>query len=151
MVFLRHIAGEYNISDWRTCMYMLGDKTAWYADKIEQFLPILSCFQSHREQRVYRSYTVYGWWCYTWGRHEALPIPSVYGGRVIHFNTRQDLAAAKRVLPRLHVYHIWGSEFQDSGWIQSRLQSVLFLSESLLCLYYNSVTWMTLCSSLAIT
>ena len=78
-------------------------------------------------------------------------LDQVYGGRVIHFNTRQDLAAAKRVLLRLHVYHIWGSEFQDSGWIQSRLQSVLFISESLLCLYYNSVTWMTLCSSLAIT
>ena len=26
----------------------------------------------------------------------------VYGGRVIHFSTRQDLAAAERVLPRLH-------------------------------------------------
>jgi len=72
-------------------------------------------------------------------------------GRVIHFSTRQDLAAAKRVLLRLLVYHTWGSEFQDSKWIQSRLQSVLFISESLLCLYYNSVTWMTLCSSLAIT
>ena len=79
------------------------------------------------------------------------PYPDqVYGGRVIHFSTRQDLAAAERVLPRLHD-HTWGSEFQDSGWIQSRLQTVLFLSESLLCLYYNSVTWMTLCSSLAIT
>ena len=78
-------------------------------------------------------------------------LDQVYGGRVIHFSTRQNLAAAERVLPRLHVYHIWGSEFQDSKWIQSRLQSVLFLSESLLCLYYNSVTWMTLCSSLAST
>ena len=61
MVFLRHIAGEYNISDWGTYMYMLVNKTAWYADQVEQFLPILSCFQSHREQRVYRSHTVYGW------------------------------------------------------------------------------------------
>jgi hypothetical protein len=78
-------------------------------------------------------------------------LDQVYGGRVIHFSTWQNLAAAERVLPRLHVYHIWGSEFQNSGWIQSRLQSVLFISESLLCLYYNSVTWMTLCSSLAIT
>ena len=77
-------------------------------------------------------------------------LDQVYGGRVIHFSTRQDLAAAEQVLPRLHD-HIWGSEFQDSGWIQLRLQSVLFLSESLLCLYYNSVTWMTLCSRLAIT
>ena len=25
-------------------MYMLGDKTACYADQVEQFLPILSCF-----------------------------------------------------------------------------------------------------------
>jgi len=37
MVFLRHIAGEYNISAWGTCMVMLGDKTAWYADQVEQF------------------------------------------------------------------------------------------------------------------
>ena len=44
MVLLRHFAGEYNISDWETCMYMLGDKTACYADQVEQFLPILSCF-----------------------------------------------------------------------------------------------------------
>ena len=28
----------------------------------------------------------------------------VYGGRVIHFSTRQDLAAAERVFPRLHDY-----------------------------------------------
>ena len=35
-----------------------------------------------------------------------LYLDQVYGGRVIHFSTRQDLAAAKRVLPRLHVYHI---------------------------------------------
>ena len=55
-------------------------------------------------------------------------LDQVYGGRVIHLSTRQDLAAAERVLLRLHVYHIWGSEFQDSKWIQSRLQSVLFLS-----------------------
>ena len=60
MVFLRHIAGEYNISDWGTCMYMFGDKTAWYADQVAQFLPILSCFQTH-QQRIYRSHTVYGW------------------------------------------------------------------------------------------
>ena len=40
------------------------------------------------------------------GIPEALPIPSVYGDRVKHFNTRQDLAMAERVLPRLHVYHI---------------------------------------------
>ena len=33
-------------------------------------------------------------------------LDQVYGGRVIHFNTRQDLAMAERVLPRLHVYHI---------------------------------------------
>jgi hypothetical protein len=78
-------------------------------------------------------------------------LDEVYGGRVIHFNTRQNLATAERVLLRLHVYHIWGSEIQDSGWIQPRLQSMLFISESLLCLYYNSVTWMTLCSSLAST
>ena len=79
------------------------------------------------------------------------PYPDqVYGGRVIHFSTRQDLEAAERLLPRLHD-HTWGNEFQDSGWIQSRLQSVLFLSESLLYLYYNRVTWMTLCFSLAIT
>ena len=77
-------------------------------------------------------------------------LDQVDGGWIIHFSTWQDLAAAERVRPRLHDY-TWGSEFQDSGWIQSRLQSVLFLSESLLCLYYNSVTWMTLCSSLAIT
>ena len=44
MVSLRRIAGECNISDWGTCMYMLGDKTACYADQVEQFLPILSCF-----------------------------------------------------------------------------------------------------------
>ena len=31
-------------------------------------------------------------------------LDQVYGGRVIHFSTRQDLAAAERVLPRLH-YH----------------------------------------------
>ena len=29
-------------------------------------------------------------------------LDQVYGGRVIYFSTRQDLAAAKRVLPRLH-------------------------------------------------
>ena len=29
-------------------------------------------------------------------------LDQVYGGRVIHFSTRQDLAAAERVLPRLH-------------------------------------------------
>ena len=44
MGLLRHIAGEYNISDWGTCTYMLGDKTACYAEQVEQFLPILSCF-----------------------------------------------------------------------------------------------------------
>jgi hypothetical protein len=33
-------------------------------------------------------------------------LDQVYGGRVIHFSTRQDLAAAERVLPRQHVYHI---------------------------------------------
>jgi len=33
-------------------------------------------------------------------------LDQVYGGRVIHFSTRQNLAAAERVLPRLHVYHI---------------------------------------------
>ena len=33
-------------------------------------------------------------------------LDQVYGGRVIHFNTRQDLATAKRLFPRLHVYHI---------------------------------------------
>ena len=33
-------------------------------------------------------------------------LDQVYGGRVIHFNTRQDLAAAERVLPRLYVYYI---------------------------------------------
>ena len=31
-------------------------------------------------------------------------LDQVYGGRVIHFSTRQDLTAAERVLPRLH-YH----------------------------------------------
>ena len=35
-------------------------------------------FQSHQVQQVYRSYTVYEWWCYTWGRHEALPRPSLW-------------------------------------------------------------------------
>ena len=29
-------------------------------------------------------------------------LDQVYRGRVIHFSTRQDLAAAERVLPRLH-------------------------------------------------
>ena len=32
-------------------------------------------------------------------------LDQVYGGRVIHFSTRQDLEAAERVLLRLH-YHI---------------------------------------------
>ena len=30
-------------------------------------------------------------------------LDQVYGGRVIHFSTRQDLAVAERVLLRLHV------------------------------------------------
>ena len=33
------------------------------------------------------------------------PYPDqVYGGRVIRFSNQQDLAAAERVLPRLHDY-----------------------------------------------
>ena len=76
-------------------------------------------------------------------------LDQVYGGRVIQFSTRQDLAAAEQYFPGYTIT----SEVVSSrtAWIQSRLQSVLFLSESLLCLYYNSVTWMTLCLSLAIT
>ena len=31
-------------------------------------------------------------------------LDQVYGGRVIHFSTRQDLEAAAQVLPRLHDY-----------------------------------------------
>ena len=85
-------------------MYMLGDKTACYADQVEQFLPILSCFQSQREQRVYRSHTVYEW--VVTPEEDPKPyLDQVYGGRVIHFSTRQDLPAAERVFPRLH-YHI---------------------------------------------
>jgi phospholipid-translocating ATPase len=45
MVFLRHIAGKHNISDWGTRMYMLGDWRAWHADHMEQVQPILSCLK----------------------------------------------------------------------------------------------------------
>ena len=104
MVLLQHIAGKRNISDWETCMNMLGDKTACYADQVEQFLPILSGFN-----RIKSSESTEVILCMDGDvtpEEDTKPyLDQVYGGRVIHFSTRQDLAAAERVFPRLH-YHI---------------------------------------------
>ena len=80
---------------------MLGDKTAWYADQVEQFLPILSCFS-----RIKCSESTEVILCMdgvVTPEEDPKPyLDQVYGGRVILFSTRQDLAAAERVLPRLH-------------------------------------------------
>ena len=101
MVLLRHIAGECNISDWGTCMYMLGDKTAWHADQVKQFLPILSCFQSHRSGES--TEVILCMDVDVTPEVDTKPyLDQVHGSRVILFSTRQDLAAAERVLPRLH-------------------------------------------------
>ena len=101
MVSLRHIAGEYNISDWGTCMYMLGDKTACYADQVEQFLPILICFNFIESSESTEVIPYMG--VDVTPEEDTKPYPDqVYGGRVIHFSSRQDLAAAEQVLPRQH-------------------------------------------------
>ena len=81
---------------------MLGVKTACYADQVEQFLPILSCFSiASSAASLLKSYCV--WMLMITPEEDTKPyLDQVYGGRVIHFSTRQDLAAAERVLPRLH-------------------------------------------------
>ena len=82
---------------------MLGDKTACYVDQVEQFLPILICFnfiESSESTEVIL--------CMdgdvTPAEDTKPYLDQVYGGRVTHFSTRQHLAVAERVLPRLHDY-----------------------------------------------
>ena len=83
-------------------MYMLGVNTACYADQVKQFLPILSCFNCIKNSESTKVIL-----CMdgdvTPEEDTKSYLDQVYGGRVIHFSTL--LAAAERVLPRLH-YHI---------------------------------------------
>ena len=88
MVFLRHIAGKHNISDWGTRMYMLGDWRAWHADHIEQCQPILSCLKCFEGSEPTEDIL-----CMecdaTPGEDPKFYLDQVHGGRELHLGTRQ--------------------------------------------------------------
>ena len=93
MVLLGYIAGDHIKSAWGT-LYMLEVNTACYADQVKQFPPILSCF--NRIENSESAEVILCMDCDVIPEEDMKPyLDQVYGGRVIHFSTRQDLAEAE--------------------------------------------------------